>query len=305
MALHCSRFLRARSYNVKDALKMLQECLEWRRTVQGVGMTELYKRLDPFDYPNREHVFRHWPMYFHKTDKHGRPVNIQSFGQVDLPELYKHVSPDQHWETVIVNAEALISEVLPACSSSAGRSIEHSLIIIDLKGFSLSQFWQMKSLVSRSLHASQSYYPETMGKLVIINAPRSFTTIWSFVKQLMNERTVKKVEVLGDKYSDLLLSLIPEENLPATLGGKCNCQGGCSLSNAGLWMDGRKERREQWLRGERRHPGVEWAEPELDEASRSTIYDIGTVKLDEEELLALNGGGTSPQPQTSAVAVSA
>jgi hypothetical protein len=67
--------------------------------------------------------------------QHGRPVNIQSFGQVDLTQLYKHVSPDLHWETIMVNGEALICEVLPACSAAVDKTIEHSIIIIDLKGF--------------------------------------------------------------------------------------------------------------------------------------------------------------------------
>jgi hypothetical protein len=28
---------------------MIQDCQEWRRTVEGVGIDELYRRIDPFD----------------------------------------------------------------------------------------------------------------------------------------------------------------------------------------------------------------------------------------------------------------
>jgi hypothetical protein len=148
-----------------------------------------------------------------------------------------------------------------------------------------------------------------MGKLIIINAPRSFTTIWGFVKQLLSERTVQKVEILGNNYSGFLLSLIPPENLPAKFGGKCECAGGCQFSNLGPWVDGRKERREAWLRGERPEPGVDWSPVETDELSRSAILDVGTVRMDEEELqaLALSAGETSPAqtPSTRTVAISA
>lgn len=65
----------------------------------------------------------------------GRPVNIQSFDGLNLPELYKRISPQQLAEFVVVNADALMREVLPAASRAAGGPIEQSLVIVDLKGF--------------------------------------------------------------------------------------------------------------------------------------------------------------------------
>ena len=41
------RFLRARQYDVDKALTMWTKCQEWRKTVTGDGIDELYKRLDP------------------------------------------------------------------------------------------------------------------------------------------------------------------------------------------------------------------------------------------------------------------
>ena len=54
---------------------------------------------------------------------------------VNLTELFKHVTPERHWQSVLVNAEALTAEVLPAASAAAGRHIEQGVVIIDLKGF--------------------------------------------------------------------------------------------------------------------------------------------------------------------------
>ncbi|KAG6878089.1 hypothetical protein C0993_012416 [Termitomyces sp. T159_Od127] len=61
------RFLRARKFDLLAAKKMLKDCQDWRRTVEGVGIDELYRRIDPFDYPEREAVFQCWPMWFHKV----------------------------------------------------------------------------------------------------------------------------------------------------------------------------------------------------------------------------------------------
>ena len=83
------------------------------------------------------------------------------FGGMNMPELYKHISPAGHWRTVLVNCEALTREILPAASRAAGRAVGQTFVIVDLKGFSLSQFWQVKALARSSFQVSQDYYPET------------------------------------------------------------------------------------------------------------------------------------------------
>jgi hypothetical protein len=81
-----------------------------------------------------------------------------------------------------------------------------------------------------------------MGQLAIVNAPSSFTWIWSFIKPWISKETAAKVDVLGRDYKEVLLSMIDAENLPSTLGGSCTCSeaGGCHLSGAGPWLEGRK-----------------------------------------------------------------
>ena len=210
----------------------------------------------------------------------GRPVNIQSFGAMSARRLYRHITPEEHWRTVLVNIESLLAEVFPAASAAAGRPIRQALVIIDLKGFGLAQFWALKSIARRSFDISQSYFPETyvtfpahasptsahtiysMGQMLVINAPTSFTAIWTIVKPWLSPRTLEKISVLGtDQHHAVLQDLVPPENLPTFLGGTCTCdaaRGGCTLSNAGPWMDGRAERRASWLRGEIAAPGVPW-----------------------------------------------
>jgi hypothetical protein len=145
-----------------------------------------------------------------------------------------------------------------------------------------------------------------MGQLIIINAPTSFTAIWSMIKPWLAPRTLDKITILGtnspDQHTALLLDLVSPENLPASLGGTCTCtctcasttssstrgddrdsessgsdsgesdssggDGGCALSNAGPWMDGRAERRARWLRGEIPGPGVPWPPLQKDEKEK-------------------------------------
>jgi len=84
-----------------------------------------------------------------------------------------------------------------------------------------------------------------MGQLTIVNAPASFTFIWSIIKPWLSKETAEKVDILGSDYQEVLLDLIDKENLPTILGGACECEGGCDRSFAGPWKESTEERRER------------------------------------------------------------
>ncbi|KAF9013292.1 CRAL-TRIO domain-containing protein [Cyathus striatus] len=235
------RFLRARKFDLVQSKKMFEECQEWRKTVEGVGMDELYRQMDWLDYPEREAVLECWPMFFHQTDKTGRPVSVQILGQLDLPKLYKKCTPERHRTSIIVAGEMAMREIFPAASRVAGRHIGASLVIVDLKGFGLSRFWQIRSLVGTWIKIMQDYHPETLGQVVVINAPSTFTFIWNAIKHLLAAETIEKVNILGADYKNELLKLVDEEKLPELVGGKCKCEGegGCMFNNPGPWKEGR------------------------------------------------------------------
>ena len=119
----------------------------------------------------------------------------------------------------------------------------------------VGQFWQMKDIARAAFQVSQDYYPEmcvtascppcathshphsgthirSSAKFFIINAPWTFTTIWSFVKLWLAPRTIEKIDILGADYQGVLLKHIDAENLPTFYGGKCQCKdvGGCKWS---------------------------------------------------------------------------
>jgi len=146
-------------------------------------------------------------------------------------------------------------EVLPAASAAKGEPITSTLCLFVLDR--LSQFWGFKWLVRDAFQLTQDYYPETMGQLLVINAPSSFTIIWNVVKPWLAKETIAKIDVLGSNYKDELLKLIDIENLPQTFGGTCTCSelGGCEWGNAGPWLKGRKDRRRQ-LYGDRTTNGA-------------------------------------------------
>ncbi|KAI9058320.1 CRAL/TRIO domain-containing protein [Trametes sanguinea] len=309
------RFLRARHFNLKQSTIMWKNCQHWRNTVEGVGIDELYRQIDPFDYPERELVFDCWPLYFHKVDKKGRPLNFHHFGGINLNKLQKNMSLERFWRTVLVNCEALTREVLPAAAEAAGRPIGGTFVVVDLAGFGISQFWQMKDFARSSFQVSQDYFPETMAQLAIVNAPMGFSTIWNVMKPWLAKETVAKVAIYGSDYKKALLELIDEDALPASLGGKCTCEGlgGCMKSNAGPWMHERKQRREAWLKGEREtmailpgelHGGVKVGKKEdaQNEKTGDTAGKNETTTAPEQHSADVKQEASSPQVQETASA---
>jgi hypothetical protein len=134
---------------------------------------------------------------------------------------------------------------MPASSHAVGHPVETFCTILDLQGVSLANFYRVKDYVMAAARIGQDRYPEIMGKFYIINAPWAFSAVWSMIKGWLDEVTVNKIDIIGTAYRDKLLAQIPVENLPKEFGGSCECDGGCSLSDAGPWKDYQQEETEE------------------------------------------------------------
>jgi hypothetical protein len=83
---------------------------------------------------------------------------------------------------------------------------------MDVKGFG-SGSWNSKTmkLLKQLLKISLDYYPEIMGKLVIVNAPFFFTGVFTIIKGWLDEKTRRKISLLGTNYMKLLLEYCNED----------------------------------------------------------------------------------------------
>jgi hypothetical protein len=54
--------------------------------------------------------------------------------------------------------------------------------------------------------------------------------------------------VLGASYLPELLEQVPKENLPSVLGGECECDEGCALSDMGPWQDPQWVKTPKWAK---------------------------------------------------------
>lgn len=63
-------------------------------------------------------------------------------------------------------------------------------------------------------------YPEVVKRVLLINTPSMFASVWGIVKLFMDAGTVNKLQILSSDYLPTLLKFIDEDNIPAYLGGK-------------------------------------------------------------------------------------
>ncbi|KAG0227026.1 cytosolic factor, phosphatidylinositol/phosphatidylcholine transfer protein [Actinomortierella wolfii] len=227
------RFLRARKFNIQATHKMFTDCENWRKQFQVDDL------MNGFKFEEEEAVRKCYPRYYHNIDKAGRPIYIEHIGAIDIKTLFKVTDEERMTKQHVLSYEKLIRDRMPACSRLAGRHIEQCCTILDLKGVSLRQFANAFGFIKRTSAIAQNYYPEMMGKMYVINAPMMFTSVWGMVKPLLDEVTVSKIVILGSNYQATLLADIEADNLPKSLGGKCECAhaGGCQVGEPGPWKD--------------------------------------------------------------------
>ena len=73
---------------------------------------------------------------------------------------------------------------------------------------------------------------------MLLNTNLLFNAVWAIVKAFINEKTRKKIHMLGGKYQSKLLEMVDKENLPCIIGETCTCshiENGCLYLDIGPW----------------------------------------------------------------------
>jgi hypothetical protein len=163
-------------------------------------------------------------------DKEWRPVYFEKTGHLDIEALLCSTSPEALLKWHLACQEGYTAKRLAVATRQRGdgRVVESTCNVLDLEGFSLSQLGAVtRQYLSDASKTDSDNYPETLGKLMIINAPSIFSVAWSVIKGLLDERTVSKIEVYGEDYREPLFDLLGgEDHVPIEYGGKLAMPGG-------------------------------------------------------------------------------
>ena len=135
---------------------------------------------------------------------------IKSVGEEGLTKLTLHVCE----EGLRLTEEA---------SHRLNRPISTWSMLLDLEGLNMRHLWRpgMKALL-HIIEICEANYPETLGRVLIIRAPRVFPIMWTLVSPLIDETSRGKFLFYGgNDYQGQggLVDYISQENIPDWLGG--------------------------------------------------------------------------------------
>ncbi|XP_047327466.1 phosphatidylinositol/phosphatidylcholine transfer protein SFH6-like isoform X2 [Impatiens glandulifera] len=212
------RFLKARKFDIRRAIHMWAEMLEWRNDFGTDTIMEGY----------------------HGIDKEGRPVYIERLGKIDPVKLMQVTTLDRYVKYHVREFEKTVCIKFPACSLAARRHIDTSTTILDVEGLGLKNMTKpVREVIMQLQKIDNDNYPETLERMFIVNTGPGFRLLWSTVKTFLDPKTASKIHVLSANYQSKLLEIIDASELPEFLGGNCTCadKGGCLRSEKGPWKD--------------------------------------------------------------------
>ncbi|XP_042030495.1 phosphatidylinositol transfer protein 3-like [Salvia splendens] len=203
LAVYCSdasisRYLRARNWNVKKAVRMLKATLKWRQ-----------------DYKPEEIC---WD---------------DVAGEAETGKIYKSNYKDRNGRPVLVmrpscqNSKSIKGQIkyLVYCMESAILDLppeqEQMIWLIDFQGFNLSHI--SIKVTRETAHVLQEHYPERLGVAILYDAPKIFQPFWMVAKPFLEPKTANKVKFVctDDHNTNKIMSeLFDMEMVESAFGGK-------------------------------------------------------------------------------------
>ncbi|CAL8333512.1 unnamed protein product [Lota lota] len=216
---HILRFLRARDFNMDKARETLCQSLTWRKQHQVDYLLETWTS------PQVLHDY--YTGDWHHHDRDGRPLYVLRLGQMDTKGLVRALGE----ESLLRHVLSINEEGLRRCEENTkvfGRPISCWTCLVDLEGLNMRHLWRpgVKALL-RIIEVVEANYPETLGRLLILRAPRVFPVLWTLVSPFIDENTRKKFLIYaGNDYQGPggLLDYIDKDIIPDFLGGECMCE---------------------------------------------------------------------------------
>ena len=246
------RFAKARHFDMKETVKMLEAHLEWLEENDVSNIAS-------FDYGELCQVKIAFPHGYHGVDKLGRPIYINRLGRTSTESLFQVTNWDRFIKFWIQSYEELVWNKVPACKAagaanpalpglpppSALASIQ-TVTIVDLKGVGLGHFTaKAREFLAVTSKISSNNYPEILGSMYVVNAPGIFPMIWNQIKSMLDPGTRAKIHIVNSRQTkEKLLEVIDADQLPSFLGGDCKCDEnpggddpdyGCLSSDKGPW----------------------------------------------------------------------
>jgi|Transcript_30591 hypothetical protein len=215
------RWLRARKFVYEDVIKMVEEATECRKDARSKGFYP-----EPVDALGCDSSLFHtqYPQLYTGNAKNGAVLFISKPGVLNVDGMECITNLDgilkYHWHAMIHDFG---SRLRAKKAEDPNFKRFECFCILDLEHLTTTQLSSRAlSIVKEQSFIDSLCFPETMSKMIIVNAPRFFAASWKLIKGWLDARTANKVEVISSKSVSeaKLLELVDADVLPSDYGGK-------------------------------------------------------------------------------------
>ncbi|KAG0075120.1 CRAL/TRIO domain protein [Linnemannia elongata] len=194
------KFMRARKWNLDDAMKMFLNALKWRIVERVDELIELSDSELDEKYPKFIEQMRIGKGYLRGADPLGRPMSVVN--------TRLHHKNDQPAETI----HRFTLYTMECGRLVLGDGAETVIVVFDLSNFGLDNMdW---GFVRLFVQCFESYYPETLGVCVVHRAPFVFWGLWKLIQPLLDPVVASKFVFTRNNAE--LHKVIPRDRLPIT-----------------------------------------------------------------------------------------
>lgn len=215
------RWLRARKFVYDDVIKMVEEATECRKEARE---KEFYPDpsvalgVDPSVYISL------YPQLYSGNAKNGCPIFISKPGILNVDGMECITTLDGilkfHWHVMMHDYTNRLQENKKNNPEFTNYAC---VCVLDLEGLTASQLSSRAlAIIKTQTEVDSLCFPETMSKMVVINAPRFFAMTWRLIKGWIDPRTAGKVDLISSRkeWEKRLKELVDEDQLPSDYGGK-------------------------------------------------------------------------------------
>ena len=177
------RMLVARKQHVAHAASMYTAAMAFRAERQ------CWRLLDEAFYTESEVMRRFFPSGHVGRDREGYPVICERVGNIDLIGINASMPPAEFLTWVCFYHEGQ-EAIMTAASKAAGCDRHKMCVIIDMQGLGIRQLsFDTLAVLKRRTLMEESNYPETVKRVLLINTPAVFATVWGVIIQTMDSGT--------------------------------------------------------------------------------------------------------------------
>jgi hypothetical protein len=223
------RFLRARDFDIENVFTMLQEKNQvenWHAAKQKDPnlFKEFHSTIPEFNGCPLSVFLTQFPMIHTGIGKNGAVVVYARAGRVSCPGVECIVGDIANgipfvWNRLFHGCRDAMEREIARSDPVTTTVLAEKIIVADLAGDS-SLFSSGMPLLKVSPTAV-ACFPEAVNRTYILNAPFSFSIVWTVLKQLLDPRTVQKIGFFSTipKAKKDFLEYIDSDELLSTYGG--------------------------------------------------------------------------------------